>query len=177
MQENQQNEIWKRLHIDGLSDPYEVSNLGRLRSFKYHPEGIILQGSVVQGYKAFITRLDNGKSCTRYFHRLVAEAFLPKPDERYKYVIHLDYNKQNNHIENLRWATKEEKERHQFTGPNVRRGVITNSKLSIETVRLIKQLLLTDTRKLKNIAKQFGITHTQLNRIKKGENWGHVTID
>jgi DNA primase catalytic subunit len=177
MQENQQNEIWKRLHIDGLSDPYEVSNLGRLRSFKYHPEGIILQGSVVQGYKAFITRLDNGKSCTRYFHRLVAEAFLAKPDERYKYVIHLDYNKQNNHIDNLRWATKEEKERHQFTGPNVRRGVITNSKLSIETVRLIKQLLLTDTRKLKNIAKQFGITHTQLNRIKKGENWGHVTID
>lgn len=177
MKENQQNEIWKRLHIDGLSDPYEVSNQGRLRSFKYHPEGIILQGSVVQGYKAFITRLDNGKSCTRYFHRLVAEAFLPKPDEGYKFVIHLDYNKQNNQLDNLRWATKEEKERHQFTGPNVRRGVITNSKLSIETVRLIKQLLRTDTRKLKNIAKQFGITHTQLKRIKKGENWGHVTID
>jgi hypothetical protein len=29
----------------------------------------------------------------------------------------------------------------------------------------------------KMIAKQFGITHTQLNRIRSGENWGYVTID
>jgi len=30
---------------------------------------------------------------------------------------------------------------------------------------------------LYKIAREFGITHTQLNRIRKGENWGHVTID
>lgn len=177
MQDNTVNETWKRIYIEGLSDPYEVSDLGRLRSFKYHPEGIILQGSLLQGYKAFITRLDNGKSCTRYIHRLVAEAFMPKPDEHHKYVIHLDYDKLNNHLSNLRWATKEEKERHQFTGPNVRRGIITNSKLNEETVRTIKHLLRNENKKLKSIAKQFGITHTQLNRIKKGENWAHVTID
>jgi len=31
--------------------------------------------------------------------------------------------------------------------------------------------------KLYKIAKEFGITHTQLNRIRSGENWGHIKID
>jgi len=31
--------------------------------------------------------------------------------------------------------------------------------------------------RLKTIAKQFGITHTQLNRIRSGENWKNVTIE
>ncbi len=42
---------------------------------------------------------------------------------------------------------------------------------------MIKKLLKNEKNRLKMIAKQFGITHTQLNRIRSGENWKHVTID
>lgn len=52
-----------------------------------------------------------------------------------------------------------------------------NYKLTESKVRIIKKLLKNDNNRLKMIAKQFGITHTQLNRIRSGENWKHVTIE
>ena len=55
---------------------------------------------------------------------------------------------------------------------------ITNAKLDETKVKLIKKILQRDNKtRLKMIAKRFGISHTQLNRIRSGENWGHVTID
>ncbi|MHA7843264.1 MAG: hypothetical protein ACX93I_08095 [Winogradskyella sp.] len=50
------------------------------------------------------------------------------------------------------------------------------AKLSENNVRLIKKMLKNPNRKtrLKMIAKQFGISTTQLKRIETGENWGHV---
>jgi DNA-binding Xre family transcriptional regulator len=42
---------------------------------------------------------------------------------------------------------------------------------------MIKKMLQHDNTRLKMIAKQFGITHTQLNRIRSGENWSYVKID
>ncbi|MFZ4411460.1 MAG: HNH endonuclease signature motif containing protein [Bacteroidales bacterium] len=42
-----------------------------------------------------------------YIHRLVAEAFIPNPNN-YKYVDHIDRDKMNNTVENLRWVTAKE---------------------------------------------------------------------
>jgi LysM repeat protein len=41
----------------------------------------------------------------------------------------------------------------------------------------LKKKLLRSKNPLYKIAREFGITHTQLNRIRKGENWGHVKVD
>lgn len=58
------------------------------------------------GYK--IVSLHNGsKRKNHYVHRLVAEAFIPNPEERSE-INHLDYNKGNNAVENLEWATRTE---------------------------------------------------------------------
>lgn len=46
----------------------------------------------------------NGKAKTVYIHRLVAEAFIPNPNN-YNEVNHIDENKTNNTIENLEWAS------------------------------------------------------------------------
>ena len=177
------NEKWVRIEINVVENPphYEVSNFGRLRSFQNNPDGKILKGSVIQGYRSLNIRLPKGKSFNRYIHKLVAEYFLDRPSEDNKYVIHKDYDKHNNVVSNLSWVTKEAMIEHNRTNPNVlnrQRPVKSkNYKLNESKVRMIKKLLKSDSTRLKMIAKQFGITHTQLNRIRSGENWGHVKME
>lgn len=93
----------------GFSD-YEISNLGNLRSLKFglvrpvrqhrHPNGYLLTG---------IYR-DNKKTTVRV-HRLVAQAFMPNPDNKPQ-VNHIDGKKSNNVVANLEWATNGENIRH-----------------------------------------------------------------
>ena len=160
---------------------YEVSNFGRLKSFQNNDKGEIIKGSVIQGYKSLNIRLPKGKSFNRYIHKLVAESFIKKPSTDHKFVIHLDFDKLSNHFENLKWVTKDEMVAHNKENPAVINKLIPkrtkNYKLTEIKVKMIKKMLLHDNTRLKMIAKQFGITHTQLNRIRSGENWGYVKID
>jgi hypothetical protein len=121
------------------------------------------------------------KSLNKYVHKLVAEHFVEKknPDERF--VLHKDHDKLNNMHENLRWASRTEVTLHNKSNPSIINKIIPkrtkNYKLTESKVIMIKKLLLSDKNRLKMIAKQFGITHTQLNRIRSGENWKHVKIE
>lgn len=178
-------EKWVKIDIDveGVENPpsYEVSNFGRLRSFQNDPHGKILKGSTIQGYKSLNIRLPQKKSFNRYVHKLVADFFTLRPSEEHKFVIHLDFDKKNNHFENLKWVTKEEMVDHNRVNPNVtnrpRPVHSKNYKLNESKVRIIKKMLQSNNNtRLKMIAKQFGITHSQLNRIRSGENWGHVKL-
>lgn len=186
------NERWVPIVFDGIENPphYEVSNYGRLRSFQSTPrpqgagpiaaEGVIIKGSVIQGYRSLNIR-SNGKTLNRYVHKLVAEYFVNHERTEQTYVIHLDHDKLNNVSQNLRWTTKEEMVEHNRENPNLKNRVVPlrtrNYKLTESKVKIIKKLLRNDKNRLKMIAKQFGITHTQLNRIRSGENWKHVTIE
>lgn len=171
------------IEVEGVEAPprYEVSNFGRLRSFQNNEKGEIIKGSVIQGYKSLNIRLPKGKSFNRYVHKLVAETFVQKPSPDHKFVIHLDFDKQSNHFENLKWVTKDEMVAHNKLNPAVINKPIPrrtkNYKLTESKVKMIKKMLQNDSTRLKMIAKQFGITHTQLNRIRSGENWGYVKID
>ena len=96
------------------------------------------------------------------------------------FVIHLDFNKQNNRADNLQWADRIKVTEHNKNNPSVINRLIPlrtkNYKLTEGKVMLIKQMLKSDKSRLKMIAKQFGITHTQLNRIRSGENWKQVKL-
>ncbi len=171
------------IDVEGVENPprYEVSNFGRLRSFQNNEKGEVIKGSVIQGYKSLNIRLPKGKSFNRYVHKLVAETFVSKPSIDHKFVIHLDFDKQSNHFENLKWVTKDEMVAHNRENPAVINKPIPkrtkNYKLTETKVKMIKKMLQNESTRLKMIAKQFGITHTQLNRIRSGENWGYVKID
>jgi hypothetical protein len=171
------------IEVEGVENPpkYEVSNFGRLKSLQNAEKGGIIKGSVIQGYRSLNVRLPKGKSFNRYVHKLVAETFVPKPSAEHRFVIHLDFDKQSNHFENLKWVTKDEMVSHNKENPAVINKTIPvrtkNYKLTETKVRMIKKMLQKDNTRLKMIAKQFGITHTQLNRIRSGENWGKVSIE
>jgi HNH endonuclease/NUMOD4 motif len=177
------NEKWMSIHFHEteVQPRYEVSNYGRLRSFQTNPDGDIIGGSKIQGYKSLNIRLTGGKTANRYVHKLVAMFFLKQISPDHKFVIHLDHDKLNNYWENLKWVTRDEMTEHNRSNPNNldRKPRRTkNYKLTESKVIMIKKLLKKNkTGRLKMIAKQFGITHTQLNRIRSGENWGHVKID
>lgn len=173
-------ELWLPLSIEGMAknEIYSISNYGRIKSFKVNKEeGIIINGSTLKGYKILNIKLENGKRTTKYTHKLVAESFIPKENNLQQYVIHLDFDKTNNHVDNLKWVTSETMFAHQKINPNYKRGTINYSKLTETDVIRLKKKLKRGKNKLYKLAKEFGITHTQLNRIRKGENWGHVKID
>jgi hypothetical protein len=118
-------------------------------------------------------------------HRLVAEYFCNKPSEKHTVVAHLDFNKQNNRSNNLKWMTTEENVAHQQKSPHVIRSKAERneehkyspnsrvSKLSVTKVMLLKKLLL-QGKPMKTLVKQFKITETQILRIKRGENWKEI---
>lgn len=180
VQQTENNERWRRVNFDGVPDDYilEISDTGRLRRFVPRKNTWReLKASYMKGYLIYSFKFD--KSYTKLIHRLVAEAFVEKEHASQEYVIHLDFNKENNHYSNLRWVTKDTMFAHQKINPNyvTARGRVTNSKLSEADVIRLKKKLKRGKTKLYKIAKEFGITHTQLNRIRSGENWGHIVVE
>ena len=98
-------EIWK--DIQGYEGLYQVSNLGRIKSGY---KSIILQPGVCRGY-LIVNLYKDKKGLSQKVHRLVAQAFIPNPENK-PTVNHKDGNKQNNCVSNLEWATIKEQNNH-----------------------------------------------------------------
>lgn len=86
--------------IKGFEE-YEVSNYGTVKNTR--TGRIIKTRSTNTGYK-LIDLHNNCNVSTKYLHRLVAEAFIPNPNN-WPQVNHKDENKENNHVDNLEWCT------------------------------------------------------------------------
>ena len=95
-------EEWK--DIKGYEGIYQISNKGRVKSLHYGKEKI-LSGTPIKGGYLFINLSKNGKTKPFYIHRLVAQAFLPNPDNLPD-VNHKDEDKTNNYVENLEWCSR-----------------------------------------------------------------------
>ena len=106
-------EIWK--DVKGYEGQYKVSNLGNVKSLKYlhHNKEALLKGGIKKtGYRQVILS-KNYKNKYVNVHRLVAEAFIPNPNN-YKEINHIDENKLNNNVSNLEWCTQKENQEHAY---------------------------------------------------------------
>lgn len=91
-------EIWK--DVKGYEGLYQISNLGNIKS----NTNIKSKRINKQGY--LTTQLcKNNKKRSKRINRLVAEAFIPNPNN-FPQVNHKDENKLNNEVSNLEWCTE-----------------------------------------------------------------------
>jgi len=186
MIKNIQDEKWKQLQFVGhklLTRKYAISSIGRAASYSkdLQEDGKILNGSVTSGYRTLNLHLENGND-TIYLHREIANFFCTKPSSKFKYVIHLNHKKADNHFKNLKWATLEEVGIHQQDSPQKiaykkrQANRTVGLKLTISQVTKIKEVINNPKRKLtfKQMAIKYDVSEMTMYRIKSGENWGSV---
>jgi DNA-binding Xre family transcriptional regulator len=181
-------EIWKPVtYIKGkTSKKYAVSSKGRLASYDKNIEDRYVLKQHLNGGFPMATIHVEGKSRALFSHQAIGASFLKKHSPKCKFVIHLDHNKANNDISNLKWATKDEQVEHSKKSPYVlqaaARKVYTGAtarKLDEKKVIALKKEIWNPKRKasLKQIAAKYGIAEMNLYRIKNGELWFHVHIE
>ena len=163
------NEIWETIpNFDG----YEVSNLGRVRSFKQSRKGHVLKprpffkGNDYLGVSLCL----NGKVEVRLVHRLVAEAFIPNPLNK-PMVNHINGIKTDNRVENLEWVTVSENHCHAYAiGLRNARGENNGqSKLTNEQVRYIRE----NSKHLTQVqlAVMFNVGATTIHNVQTGKSY------
>lgn len=94
-------EIFK--DIEGTDGKYQISNLGRVYNTKLNR--FLKGGLSSSGYMRVVLTIE-GKRVYKNIHRLIAEAFIPNPDNL-PCINHINEEKTDNSIENLEWCTKE----------------------------------------------------------------------
>lgn len=106
-------EIWK--DIKGYEGLYQVSNLGRVKHLSttvirkdgrcvHFKEHFVVCNIAPMGYYMFDLHRYGSKRKRVYLHRVIAETFIPNPDNL-PCINHKDENKLNNSIENLEWCS------------------------------------------------------------------------
>ena len=114
----QQAEVWKQY----LDTQYEVSNLGNVRN--KNTKAVLSQEDTGNGYLCVGLQIDKGVYKKTRVHRMVAMTFLEfqRTEERNE-VDHINGNKSDNSVDNLRWCTHKENMNNPVTVRKIRRGV------------------------------------------------------
>lgn len=159
-------EIWK--DIKGYEGLYQVSNKGRVKSLKRKGVGSdrILPGRPAgeSGSNRALWRLvgltKNLKGEARKMHHLVAEAFIPNPDNCTN-VRHLNDDPDDNRPENLEWYIAQGEDSKV-------------SKLTEKEVLNIRSKYEAGGYTYKELGEEYGVTPTSIWSVVKRRHWKHI---
>ena len=170
-------EHWR--DVVGYEGRYQVSDMGRVRSFLKNENGIILSQNLSnKGYFRACLYNNKGERKEVGVHRLVAIAHVPNPDNL-PIINHKDRNPKLNYIENIEWCTYSYNSKYAFIlRPELsynRSGELSpNAKSSNQDVLEIYNMAW-DGINQKEIAKKYNTTRRNVNNIQHGKTWNSVT--
>lgn len=166
-------EIWR--DIKGFDGEYQVSTKGRVKSFHYHKIFILKQRLNKKGYYS-VALYKNGKSRHYRVNRLVAEAFIPNPENK-PLVHHRDDNPSNNCVENLEWVTEEENTRYALAAGRMKTGSAHyRAKFTEEDIRFIRTHYIPrhPIFSAAALAEKYGVYESTIYNILRRKTWKHV---
>ena len=168
-------EMWR--YIDGYDWLYQVSNFGRIKSFKNKKPKILTPTADGIGRKSKYRGITLNNNGVRRFrvHRLVAFAFIPNPENK-PFINHKDGNPGNNHVDNLEWCTGFENMQHA-----VKMGLMNNhfgethanSKFTDKIVKNILKRLKSGEQQWK-IAVTYNVSQSIVSDINTSKSWRHI---
>lgn len=166
------NNEWVPLSIDGPA--MEINRDGQIRQKEMKIRGtwcydVLRKPSQSRGGYCYIHVAWKGKKKNHYVHRLVAETFIPNPENK-PFVNHIDGNKENNAADNLEWVTASENSKHA-----VENGLVTPpvglggpDKALTEEERQDVLNRIANGEKQTEIAARYGVTKSLISHIKAG---------
>lgn len=163
-------EEWK--DIPNYNGDYQVSNFGRVKSFKRNSIKI-MQGGLSNKYPN-ITLCKQGKTKTFLIHRLVLLCFLGDSELQ---VNHLDGDKTNNKLTNLEYCTPSANLNHAAKSGllNPTKGTKNpQAKLTDADVFFIKEAAKNKTHKQKELAEIYNVSRATISMINSGRLWKHL---
>ena len=159
-------EEWK--DVKGYEGLYQVSSLGGVKRVT---TGRILKGCKNSKGYLLVNLYKNSIVSNNTIHRLVAEAFIPNPDNKPQ-VNHIDEDKTNNKVSNLEWMTAKE---------NINHGTHNERAGKTKSIPIIATNLKTDESQefygVSECARQLGLHQqniTQVLQDKRRQTGGYI---
>lgn len=186
-------EKWRKLPLPSKSR-YEVSSLGRIRSYAYDKNnGDILRGGMLFGYLKFeYVNSETKKRISVLVHKLVADTFLtpPKDIKKKKYfLVHKNHKICDNRASNLSYVPEAVWRKRFSESPFVklqykRHGVMLKKKvdknkftyfaMTSDKVLQLKKELFNKTITVNQAQEKYKITAMQIARIARGDSWPDI---
>lgn len=172
--------FWKE--IPGFDGKYSISKDGKIRSLysRWGKRKNPMELSVWQqdkGYKCVKLTRNNG-SKKYYIHKLLAQAFIPNPENK-PCVNHKDGDPTNNKLSNLEWATYSEDQKHAHKSGLNNKDYATGqnnnlSKLTENEVLEIRAAHKLDCFNYTEMADAYDVSDVTIRNIIKRKTWKHI---
>ena len=156
---------WKKIYFKGKPTNYSISDIGLVRNDKK----MTYLKNKIHKQKYLTTDLSiNGKQHRFYLHILIANAFIPNPNNLPE-VNHKNGIKYDNSIENLEWVTRQENQQHAFqTGLNSHK-MVDYSRIDAKTIENICKEIESNKYSIAKIAKRNNVGRATVSNILYGE--------
>lgn len=173
------HEKWR--DVIGYEDDYQVSNYGRMKSFKGNSPRILRAGvTSLQnsdgGYET-VALCVNSVMKSYQVHILVAQLFIPNPENKLV-VHHRNNNKLNNFVWNLKWATHSENIRYAYQDGLMPTGAKRSdaSLTKEQRIEILETCIIGDSKfGAAALARKFGVSSVTVSRVFHGETYKDVT--
>jgi hypothetical protein len=169
-------EKWTGLKYKGknLSNLFEVSNMGNIK--RINKKHLLKQHTNQKGYKTISISLGSRENTMLLrMHRAIIESFCDINEET-PIVHHIDFNKGNNNLDNLKWCTKKDNffySRDKILSNKLRGTDVKTAKLNYESVGFIRAnyIPFDKTFGCRALSRKFGVNHHLVLKVINNEKW------